>query len=106
MIRKDSLRAIAGLCLLSLVLTSCATKPQPTTTTKPSATPATPVVAEKDKVLWQYRNGLAALRKGNYAAAKSDFDAAIARIGNILGNDESARKARGYFKSESTKTFI
>lgn len=102
MIRKNSVKAIAGLCLLALALTGCATKPQP----RASATPATPVVPEKDKVLWQYRNGLAALRKGNYAEAKSNLDAAIARVGNVLGKDESARKARGYFKSESTKTFI
>ncbi|HZO83639.1 MAG TPA: hypothetical protein VFC26_00360, partial [Verrucomicrobiae bacterium] len=60
----------------------------------------------KDQVLWQYRNALSAMRKGNYAEAKANLDDAIARISNILGKDESARKARGYFHSESKKTFI
>lgn len=63
-------------------------------------------VADKDKVLWQYRGGLNLLRKGDYAEAKANFDDALARIGNIMGNDPSARKARGYFNAESKKTFI
>src|SRR5436190_8451603 len=95
---------LGALCLLALALTSCATKPQPRATATASATPARPVIPEKDKVLWQYRTALTAMRKGNFAEAKSNLDAAIARISNILGKDESARKARGYFKSESTKT--
>jgi len=99
-------RRIVGLgvlCLLALALTSCATKPQPRATATASATPDIP---EKDKVLWQYRTALMAMRKGNFAEAKSNLDAAIARISNILGKDESARKARGYFNPEAKKTFI
>jgi tetratricopeptide (TPR) repeat protein len=97
MISKTVFKSSAALAL-ALTLASCVTKPP-----RPSATPGVP---EKDKVLWEYRTALAAMRKGNYADAKANLDSAIARISNILGKDESARKARGYFHSESKKTFI
>jgi len=60
----------------------------------------------RDQVLWQYRTGLAALRRGQYDLAKRYLDEAIARISNIYGKDESASKARGYFAAEAKKTFI
>ena len=61
---------------------------------------------ERDKVLWQYRTGLAAMRRGQYDLAKRYLDDAILRISNLYGKDESARKARGYFQAEAKKTFI
>jgi tetratricopeptide (TPR) repeat protein len=61
---------------------------------------------EKDKVLWQYRTALAFMRQGNFEEAKPLLDDAITRISNILGKDESARKARGYFSPEAKKNFI
>ena len=97
MIRKNFFGAAVGVSLLAWALAGCATKP---------AQPATAGPPAKDQVLWQYRNALSAMRKGNYAEAKANLDDAIARISNILGKDESARKARGYFHSESKKTFI
>src|SRR5688572_15625991 len=97
MIRKNCFRAAVGVSLLALGLAGCASKP---------AQPATAGAPAKDQVLWQYRNALSAIRKGNYAEAKANLDDAIARISNILGKDESARKARGYFHAESKKTFI
>jgi tetratricopeptide (TPR) repeat protein len=97
MIRKNCFRAAVGVSLLALGLAGCATKP---------AQPASTGAPAKDQVLWQYRNALSAMRKGNYAEAKANLDDAIARISNILGKDESARKARGYFHAESKKTFI
>src|SRR5687767_208883 len=51
----------------------------------------------KDKVLWQYRTALAALRKGDKQEAKRLLDDAILTIGGILSNDRDARRARGYF---------
>src|SRR5688572_15071708 len=60
----------------------------------------------KDRVLWQYRVGLTALRRGDYDEAKRQFDEAIARIGGIYTSDAAARKARGYFNEEAKKTFI
>ena len=105
MIRKNSLRAIGGLCLLALALAGCATKPSGTAA-HASSQPTAPAVPEKDRVLWQYHTALEAMRKGDYAIAKSNLDGAIARISNILGKDESARKSRGYFHQEANKTFI
>lgn len=60
----------------------------------------------RDKVLWQYRTGLAAMRRGEFDTAKRHLDAAITRISNIYGKDEEAKKSRSTFQEESKKTFI
>jgi tetratricopeptide (TPR) repeat protein len=60
----------------------------------------------KDRVLWEYRVGLAAMRRGDYAEAKQQFDNAITRIGGIYTSDEAAKKARSFFHEEAKKTFI
>jgi tetratricopeptide (TPR) repeat protein len=60
----------------------------------------------KDKVLWQYRTAVAAMRQGNYSLAKQYLDDALLTLGGIYGNDPDAKKARGYFHAESKKTFI
>jgi hypothetical protein len=61
---------------------------------------------EKDRVLWQYRTGLAQLRRGNYAEAERLFDDALTRVGGMIGPDAAAKQARGYFHKESKKTFL
>jgi hypothetical protein len=61
---------------------------------------------EKDRVLWQYRTGLAALRRGDVAEAERQFDAALLRVGGIINADKGAKKARGYFNEEAKKTFL
>jgi tetratricopeptide (TPR) repeat protein len=61
---------------------------------------------QRDKVLWQYRTGLAAMRRGEFDTAKRHLDAAIARISNIYGQDKDAKKSRSYFEAEAKKTFI
>lgn len=61
---------------------------------------------EKDRVLWQYRTGLALMRRGEFAEAEQMFDAALLRVGGIMQPDKSARKARGYFNEEAKKTFL
>ncbi len=61
----------------------------------------------RDKVLVEYREGLAALRAGKFSEAKADLDDAIRRIGGLLsGPDEAAAKSRGLFATESRKTYI
>jgi hypothetical protein len=96
---------------LFLLLAGCATSP------KQPARPLTgdPLIdgqnaiqygAPKDKVLWQYRTALAAMRRGQFADAKGMLDDALARIANVMGSDKDARKARGYFTAEAKKTFI
>ena len=62
--------------------------------------------AGKDIVLWQYRTALAFMRQGKFEEARPLLDDAITRISNILGKDESARKARGMFSAEAKKNFI
>jgi hypothetical protein len=61
---------------------------------------------EKDRVLWQYRTGLAELRRGNYAEAQRLFGDALLRVGGMIGPDAAAKKARGMFHEESKKTFL
>lgn len=95
---------------LSLGLAGCATEPRPAY--KLSGDP----IADgehfidfgppRDKVLWQYRTALAAMRRGEFDTAKRHLDAAIARISSIYGRDEDAKKSRGYFEAEARKTFI
>lgn len=60
----------------------------------------------KDRVLWEYRIAAAALRAGNFTEAKAKLDDAISRIGGIITNDESAKRARSLFTAEREKTFI
>jgi hypothetical protein len=63
-------------------------------------------VAERDRVLFDYRAGAAALRAADYNTAKAKFDDAIVRIGGILTNDAAAARARSLFAAESSKTFL
>jgi tetratricopeptide (TPR) repeat protein len=65
-----------------------------------------PTVAERDRVLFDYRYAASALRAGDYEEAKVRLDDAIARIGGIIANDADAKRARSLFSAESTKTFI
>ena len=65
-----------------------------------------PVIAERDRVLFDYRFAASALRAGDYEEAKLRLDDAIARIGGIITNDAEAARARSLFSAESTKTFI
>jgi hypothetical protein len=60
----------------------------------------------RDKVLWQYRTALAAMRQGKFDMAKQDLDDALLTLRGIYGPDSEARKSRGYFHAESKKTFI
>jgi hypothetical protein len=98
-------------CLCAvLLLSACATtQKQEFTHTGDALTDGKSAVAQgpaKDKVLWEYKTGLTALRRGNIAEAQNEFGDALLTIGNIYGNDKSAKKSRSYFSSESKKTFL
>jgi hypothetical protein len=60
----------------------------------------------RDKVLWQYRTSLAAMRHGDYGTARRELDDALLTIGGIFGKDKSAKQSRSYFRHEAKKTFI
>ena len=60
----------------------------------------------RDKVLWQYRTAAAAMRRGQFDAAKPLLDDALLTLGGVYGKDAEARKARGLFSKEARKTFI
>lgn len=60
----------------------------------------------RDRVLWQYRTALAALRQGHYDQAKTLLDDALERLQGIYGPDAEARKSRRLFQAEARKTFL
>ena len=60
----------------------------------------------KDRVLWQYRTALEAMRRANFAEAKRLLDDSIASIGGILQGDADAKRARRLFRQESSKKFV
>jgi hypothetical protein len=60
----------------------------------------------KDRVLWQYRTALVAMRRGQFGLARQLLDDALLTLGGSFGADPSARKARGYFHEEAKKTFL
>jgi len=98
------------LSLAALLLAGCATqRPPPQRLTGDPITDGQHAIEsgpEKDKVLWQYRMALTYIRQGKFGEARPLLDEAITRISNILGKDEAARKARGYFTPEAKKNFI
>jgi hypothetical protein len=59
----------------------------------------------KDKVLWEYRTALEALRRGVYGEAKALLDDALLTVGSITANDRGAKRSRSYFSEEAKKTF-
>ena len=83
---------------LSLGLAGCATEPRPVY--KLTGDPivdgehAIDFGPVRDRVLWQYRTGLAAMRRGEFDTTKRHLDAAIARISNIYGKDEDRSEER------------
>jgi hypothetical protein len=97
---------ICGAAALAAALAGgCATQPKhETIATSNVVGPAS--VPKKDRVLWEYRNGLSAMRKGDFPTAKQLFDDAILTINGIYGKDESARKSRNYFNEEAKKNFL
>jgi hypothetical protein len=105
MVRTLSILAV------SLVLAGCATNQHqvrrpPTGDAMVDGKSAIETGPAKDKVLWQYRTALAAMRRGEFTQAKLMLDEAIARIANVMGSDKDAKKARGYLSAEAKKTFI
>ncbi len=102
---------ILSVWLLLLGVAGCATSPkQPPFV--PTGDPVADGVArmergeERDRVLWQYRTALTALRLGRREEAKPLLDAALARLQGLYGPDSEARRSRGYFAKESRKTFV
>jgi hypothetical protein len=60
----------------------------------------------RDRVLWEYRLAVAAMRQGKFDVAKQNLDDALLTLGGIYGKDADAKKARSYFHAEAKKTFI
>ncbi len=98
--------------LLAVCLTfaGCATTKQPTVTlTGDIMVDAPNAIANgppRDRVLWEYRLALAAMRQGKFDVAKQNLDDALLTLGGIYGKDADAKKARSYFHAEAKKTFI
>ncbi len=98
------------LWLALLLLTGCATTPQHHVDLTGNILVDGPnMIADgppRDKVLWQYRTAVAAMRQGQFNVAKPLLDDALLTLQGIYGKDPEARKSRGYFSREARKTFI
>lgn len=60
----------------------------------------------EDRILWQYRTALELIRTQQYDPAATLLDAALDRVSGRYGKDRTAKKARGYFSEEASKTFL
>jgi tetratricopeptide (TPR) repeat protein len=105
------MKALLLSCLGGLLLAGCATTQSPQTWQRTGDPIADGKAAiehgpKRDKVLWQYRTAVAALRRGDFALAKGVLDDALLTLGGIYGPDKDAKRARGYFSAEAKKTFI
>src|SRR2546426_550577 len=102
-LRMTFVSRFIGLIIMSAVFAGCAYPPEPEMHRGAGATPRAanarvpseadrraPTVPERDRVLFDYRTGITALRSGAYDEAKSRFDDAIVRIGGIITNDAEA----------------
>jgi len=94
------------LAALALTLAGCVGPTLPTDQPLVTNDPKLSGVLVRDKVLWQYRLGLDALRAGAFDEAKQRFDDAILTMGGILANREDARRARSLWSGEEHKTFV
>lgn len=107
MSRLRSIWPRALLLVAALVtLAGCAGPALPTDQLLVTNDPKLAGTVVRDKVLWQYRLGLAALRAGEYDEAKQRFDDAILTMGGILADREDAKRARSLWSGEERKTFI
>src|SRR5688572_8864432 len=111
--RSNQLSTLASMSLAAVLLTGCASTGSATRqgfvrTGDPIVDGRSAIEAgpEKDRVLWQYRTGLALMRRGEFADAERMFDDALLSVGGILQGDKAAKKARGYFNEEAKKTFL
>ncbi|MGN6553050.1 MAG: hypothetical protein ACTHLW_04950 [Verrucomicrobiota bacterium] len=105
------MKKLGWLSCICLLLAGCASTPrQPPVALTGDIMVDGPKMIEhgpaKDRVLWQYRTAAAAMRRGEFHIAKRYLDDALLTLGGIYGKDKSAQQARGYFHSESRKTFI
>src|SRR5438445_3832174 len=105
------MKPLAWSCLVGVLLAGCAT----TQTGESWQHTGDPMVdgraaiehgPKRDRVLWEYRTAATAMRRGQFTDAKQLLDDALLKLGRIYGPDKAARKARGYFASESKKTFV
>ncbi len=102
--------SVIGLAGALLVFSGCAST-QSSSAWTPTGDPLTDgrtaivKAPPKDRVLWQYRTALEAMRRGLNDEAKALLDDALLTIGGIRAGDKDAKRARGYFSEESKKTF-
>jgi hypothetical protein len=98
---------VSGLLLLAAGCTVPATGPQIPYTGDPVKDGLAWIEKgpSKDRVLWQYRTALHAMRRSDFQLAAQLLDDAILTLGAMMQPDASARKARGYFSEEAKKTF-
>jgi len=104
-LRSIGPRALLLVAVL-VTLTGCVGPALPTDQPLVTDDPKLAGTLVRDKVLWQYRLGLAALRAGRDDEARQRFDDAILTMGGILADRADAQRARSLWSGEERKTFI
>lgn len=97
---------MVGVAVLAGLLGGCALGPAAADRAMITDDPKLYGIAERDRVLWQYRLGLQALRLGRDDEAKARLDDAVRLMGGIIADSESARRARSRWAAEREKFFI
>src|SRR5436189_425728 len=105
------MKTLASSCLAGILLAGCATTQSVQSWPRTGDPIADGKAAiehgpKRDRVLWEYRTAVVAMRRGQFAEAKPLLDDALVTLGGIYGPDKEAKRARGYFSPEAKKTFI
>lgn len=103
---RHFLALLLGGSALAFSLGGCATAPLASDRELITNDPKLAGLPAKDKVLWQYRLALDALRAGQDAEAKSRLDDAILTMGGLIVDDAAAARARSLWSGEDRKIFI
>lgn len=102
--KKSTVALAAAACAFSF--TGCASGPTGASRELITNDPQLAGIAVKDKVLWQYRLAVRALRAERFDEAKARLDDAILTMGGIITDSVDAARARSLWSAESAKVFI
>lgn len=90
--RWHRLGLVVGFTLLLALLAGCASRSAATQ-------------EQRDRVLTQYRAAARHMQRAEFTQARPPLDDAVLTLGGLSAGDDSARRARSYFRGEDAKNF-
>lgn len=101
------MKTLCQTCLVGVLgFAGCASPPPSAALPPRPGNPPAAQVPARDKTLWQYRQAATAMRRAQFAEARTLLDDALLTLGGIYGRDKSARASRRLFNEEARKNFI